>query len=75
MRKRIAIDMNQVLADTLSHHFAIYNAEHEEKPTRDDLKGRRLYAYGGQGSRLPNKHGHSQNAPCSQSAQAASTIR
>jgi 5'(3')-deoxyribonucleotidase len=43
MRKRIAIDMDQVLADTLSHHLAIYNAEHDEKLTRDDLKGRRLH--------------------------------
>lgn len=43
MRKRIAIDMDQVLADTLSHHLAIYNAEHDDKLTRDDLKGRRLY--------------------------------
>lgn len=43
MKKRIAIDMDQVLADTLAHHLAIYNREHDDNLTRDDLKGRRLY--------------------------------
>ena len=43
MKKRIAIDMDEVLADTLSHHLAIYNAEHEDNLTKADMQGRKIY--------------------------------
>lgn len=41
-RQRIAIDMDGVLADFLSKHLALYNAEFGESLTVDDLRGRML---------------------------------
>ena len=40
--ERIAIDMDGVIADFLSKHLAIYNAEFGESLTTDDLHGRTL---------------------------------
>ncbi len=41
--KRIAIDMDEVMADAVSEHLARYNREHGETLTKDDLKGRWLW--------------------------------
>ena len=41
-RKRIAIDMDEVLADTLTHYVAHYNAEFGENITKPDLEARKL---------------------------------
>src|SRR3974390_3328410 len=41
-RQRIAIDMDEVLADPLTHSVAHYNAEFGENVTRADLEARRL---------------------------------
>ena len=35
--------MDEVLADTLSHHLALYNADHGDHLTRADLRGRKIY--------------------------------
>ena len=43
MHKRIAIDMDEVLADTLTHHLAIYSAEHGDSLSAADLDGRKIY--------------------------------
>lgn len=42
-RKRIAVDMDEVLADTLSEHLARYNLEHGETITKADLTGRWIW--------------------------------
>lgn len=41
--KRIAIDMDDVLADTVSEHVARYNQEHGEAITKADLEGKSLW--------------------------------
>jgi 5'(3')-deoxyribonucleotidase len=41
--RRIAIDMDEVLADTLTHHLALYNAEHGAHLTKADVHGRKIY--------------------------------
>ena len=41
-RKRIAIDMDEVLADTLAHYLAAYNREFGENITKADLSQRKL---------------------------------
>ena len=41
--KRIAIDMDEVMADAVSEHLARYNQDHGETLTKDDLKGRWLW--------------------------------
>jgi 5'(3')-deoxyribonucleotidase len=41
-RRRIAIDMDEVLADTLNHYLASYNREFGENITTADLSQRRL---------------------------------
>ncbi|QNI31281.1 5'-3'-deoxyribonucleotidase [Alloacidobacterium dinghuense] len=41
--KRIAIDMDEVLADTLGEHIARYNRDHDEAITRTDLEGKWLW--------------------------------
>ena len=41
-RKRIAIDMDEVLADTLNHYLSHYNREFGENITSADLSRRRL---------------------------------
>ena len=42
-RKRIAVDMDEVLADTLSEHIARYNLEHGEAVTKADLEGKWMW--------------------------------
>ncbi len=42
MRLRIAIDMDDTLADTLAHHLEIYNCEFGECLTKADCRGRAL---------------------------------
>jgi 5'(3')-deoxyribonucleotidase len=42
-RKRIAVDMDEVLADTLSEHIARYNLEHGEGVTKSDLGGKWIW--------------------------------
>ena len=41
-RKRIAIDMDEVLADTLSHYLGEYNREFGAPPLRDITKLRQI---------------------------------
>jgi len=41
-KPRIAIDMDEVLADTLTHYVAHYNSEFAENITRADLEARKL---------------------------------
>jgi len=41
--KRIAIDMDEVMADTLSEHIARYNRDHGEQITKEDLTGKWLW--------------------------------
>src|SRR5579875_2387979 len=41
--KRIAIDMDEVLADTLAEHIARYNRDHDEAITKADLQGKWLW--------------------------------
>jgi 5'-nucleotidase len=43
MRKRIAIDMDEVTADALSRHLDLYNAEFQAALTPGDLQGRHLH--------------------------------
>ena len=43
MKQRIATDMDEVLADTLTKHLSLYNLEHGESLTKEDLGGRPLY--------------------------------
>jgi 5'(3')-deoxyribonucleotidase len=43
MSTRIAIDMDEVLADTLSKHLAMYNLEHCDSLTKQDLGGKLIY--------------------------------
>ena len=40
--ERIAIDMDEVIADFLSKHLALYNAEFGESLMADDLRGKKL---------------------------------
>lgn len=42
MRKRIAIDMDEVMADAVSKHLQLFNKDYREEITLDDLKGRKL---------------------------------
>jgi 5'(3')-deoxyribonucleotidase len=41
--KRVAIDMDEVLADTLAEHLARYNRDHGEAITKADLDGKWLF--------------------------------
>ena len=41
--KRIFIDMDEVLADTLGEHIALYNRDHSEAVTKADLEGKWLW--------------------------------
>ena len=43
MSHRIAIDMDEVLADTLAKELSVYNLEHHANVTKDDLAGQKLY--------------------------------
>lgn len=40
--QRVAIDMDEVLADTLAEHIARYNRDHGEAVTKADLEGKWL---------------------------------
>jgi len=41
MSTRIAIDTDEVLADTLFKHLAVYNLEHCDTLTKQDLEGKK----------------------------------
>lgn len=41
--KRVAIDMDEVLADTLAEHIARYNRDHGEAITKAELNGKWLW--------------------------------
>lgn len=41
--KRIAIDMDEVMADTLGEHLARYNRDHGEQICKDDLTGKWIW--------------------------------
>jgi 5'(3')-deoxyribonucleotidase len=41
--KRVFIDMDEVLADTLAEHIARYNRDHSEAITKADLEGKWLW--------------------------------
>jgi len=41
-KQRLAIDMDEVLADTLARFLSVYNQEFGEQVTKADLAGRRL---------------------------------
>jgi 5'(3')-deoxyribonucleotidase len=41
--KRIAVDMDEVLADALSEHLVRYNRDHGEAITKDQLEGKWLW--------------------------------
>lgn len=41
--KRIAVDMDEVLADALGEHLARYNRDHGEAITREQLEGKWLW--------------------------------
>jgi 5'(3')-deoxyribonucleotidase len=41
--KRIAVDMDEVLADALSEHLARYNRDHGESITKSELDGKWLW--------------------------------
>ena len=43
MKTRIAIDMDEVLADTLTKHLAAYNREHGDSLTKADMVGQKIY--------------------------------
>jgi 5'(3')-deoxyribonucleotidase len=45
MRPRIAIDMDEVTADSLSRHLDIYNTEFQAAVTREHLQGRHLHEH------------------------------
>ena len=40
--KRIAIDMDEVTADTMAHYLNLYNAEFNRKLTKEHFHGKRL---------------------------------
>jgi 5'(3')-deoxyribonucleotidase len=50
--KRIAIDMDEVMADTLGEHIAWYNRDHNEEITKADLEGKWLWEI------VPSDHQH-----------------
>ena len=41
--QRIAIDMDEVMADAVTEHLARYNSDHGEAITKDDLQGKWLW--------------------------------
>jgi len=41
--KRIAVDMDEVLADALAEHLARYNRDHGESITKEQLNGKGLW--------------------------------
>ena len=43
MRKRIAIDMDETICDTVTRHIDWYNAEFKQHLKKDDLLGKKIY--------------------------------
>jgi 5'-nucleotidase len=43
MRKRIAIDMDETICDTLSRHLDWYNTEFQQNLTKTDLYATKIY--------------------------------
>jgi 5'(3')-deoxyribonucleotidase len=43
MRKRIAIDMDETICDTLSRHLDWYNQEFNQQLTKNDVMGTKIY--------------------------------
>lgn len=43
MRKRIAIDMDETICDTLARHLDWYNQEFNQGLTRNELAGKKIY--------------------------------
>jgi 5'(3')-deoxyribonucleotidase len=41
--KRIAVDMDEVMADAVAEHLLRYNRDHNEQLTKDDLEGKWLW--------------------------------
>ena len=41
--RRICVDMDEVMADTLSEHLRRYNQEYDESVTPDDLEGKHFW--------------------------------
>lgn len=41
--KRICVDMDEVMADSLAEHLLRYNRDHNENLTLDDLQGKALW--------------------------------
>jgi 5'(3')-deoxyribonucleotidase len=41
--KRICIDMDEVIADTVAEHMRRYNRDHEDKIKKEDLHGKALW--------------------------------
>jgi len=52
IRKRIAIDMDETICDTMARHLEWYNAEFGSNLTRNDLLGTKIY------HRVPAEHAH-----------------
>lgn len=50
MRKRIAIDMDETIVDTMSRHLQWYNQEFGQNLTKADLQGTKIY------HRVPAEH-------------------
>lgn len=50
MRKRIAIDMDETICDTMARHLDWYNAEFKQNLKKDDLLGTKIY------HRVPAEH-------------------
>jgi|SRR5690606_281534 len=50
MRKRIAIDMDETIVDTLARHIEWYNQEFNQQLTKTDLAGAKIY------QRVPPEH-------------------
>jgi 5'(3')-deoxyribonucleotidase len=40
--KRIAIDMDEVIADFITKHLSLFNTHYKENLTYEDLRGTRL---------------------------------
>jgi 5'-nucleotidase len=43
MRKRIAIDMDETICDTITRHIDWYNSEFKQNLKKDDLMGKKIY--------------------------------
>lgn len=50
MRKRIAIDMDETICDTMARHLDWYNSEFNQDLKKDDLLGTKIY------HRVPEEH-------------------